>query len=932
VFRRWVVFALVVYGAGVSSAPAWGSGSTLTHTGFGFLEGGFTVSTTNPDGTPDVQAGSHPQQLIVTFELGSEERGEPFPIGGQARNFRVNLPPGLIGDPGVVERCTRQQLDAEACPADSQVGEVNVRTSSQLFQDLPVDNMAPPAGVPAQFAFELEGIPVFLDAGVRSGGPTSEPEASDYGITTHADNTPQREVIYSRATFSGTFGGKAFLTMPTSCGDPLSFSIEADTWGEPKEFAKLPFQAQSVTGCEDLHFKPSLAAEPETARADTPTGLTVDVRMPQEGLTETGHLAESDIKATEVRLPAGVVINPGQAAGLQACTDAQANLEHSEAPPACPLASKVGSVGILSPLLTTALEPELKGDVYVLSSEPPHLRLLIAASGDGINLKLIARVNLDTEAGPEAGRLTTHLGENLTNEAEQQEIKEVLAEDPALEGHLGLPPLPVSDFHLTFTGGAQAALVTPTACGEYHTESDFTPTSSPFVADALPSGSFDIIDGPDGGPCVATRPFSPSLIAGATTDQAAGYTDFSLLLQNGDGQQRTSALQFKTPPGLEGMISQVTLCQEPQAAQGTCPTASQIGHTVVASGPGPYPLVIPEPGQAPAPIYLTGPYDGAPFGLSVVVPIIAGPFNLGTEVVRSRIEVDPHTAQITVTTNPLPQIVKGVPTDLRTINAVIDRPNFMFNPTNCSPTDFSGSATSAEGTQAPLESHFQVGSCRSLAFKPNFKVSTQAKTSRKEGASLNVQVVYPITPPGNNQASSQANIHTVKVELPKQLPSRLSTLQKACLAAVFEANPASCPAASAVGYATATTPVLPVPLTGPAYFVSHGGEAFPSLIVVLQGDNVKVDLEGTTFISKKGITSSTFKQVPDVPVSTFELTLPKGAYSALAANGNLCKANLQMPTEFVAQNGAEIHQNTKITVTGCPKKPTKDRRYKPKKH
>jgi hypothetical protein len=397
------------------------------------------------------------------------------------------------------------------------------------------------------------------------------------------------------------------------------------------------------------------------------------------------------------------------------------------------------------------------------------------------------------------------------------------------------------------------------------------------------------------------------------------------LLQRGDGQQRISTLSFKTPEGLLGMISKVPLCGEPAAAQGACSSASQIGHTVVAAGPGPYPLVIPEPGQPAAPIYLTGGYKGAPYGLSIAVPVIAGPFNLGTVVVRAAIGVDPHTAQLTVTTDPLPSILDGIPTDLRTVNAVIDRPGFMFNPTDCSPVSFSGSATSTEGTVAAISSHFQVGSCRSLAFKPNFKVSTSGRTSRKSGASLDAKILYPTGSLGANQASSQSNIASVKVDLPRQLPSRLTTLQKACTSAQFDANPAGCPKASLVGHATALTPVLPVALSGPAYFVSRGGEAFPQLIVVLQGYGVTVDLVGDTFISKAGITSSTFRQVPDVPITSFDLSLPEGPFSALAANlpakakGSFCGQTLTMPTAFTAHNGAVIHQSTPINVTGCPK-------------
>ncbi len=266
---------------------------------------------------------------------------------------------------------------------------------------------------------------------------------------------------------------------------------------------------------------------------------------------------------------------------------------------------------------------------------------------------------------------------------------------------------------------------------------------------------------------------------------------------------------------------------------------------------------------------------------------------------------------------------------MRSINAVIDRPEFMFNPTDCNPMSFSGTATSTEGVTAPLSSHFQMGSCQALKFQPNFKVSTSGKTSRTRGASLDAKIIYPVGNLGFNQASSQSNINSVKVDLPKQLPSRLTTLQQACPAATFQANPATCPAASIVGHAKAITPVLPVPLEGPAYFVSHASEEFPSLIVVLQGYGVTVELVGSTFInSKTNITSSTFKQVPDVPIGLFELVLPEGKYSALAANGNLCKSKLTMPTAFIAQNGAVLHQSTQVSVTGCTKAKKKKAKLK----
>jgi hypothetical protein len=930
--------ATVAGGGGLAAPVSISDPLVLSSTPAGFGFAGFDGWLSNANGTSDTQAGSHPYELTVSFDLNSTKTPEEFEwgaqsAGGHLRSIDVNLPPGIVGNPTVIPRCSRHQFDGEVlrseCPVATQVG-VDYPGLALIREQLgtgpiPIYNLVPPAGVSAEFAFYIGGSKTYLDSVVRSGG--------DYGLRVHTTNIYQgASLLFNSATIWGDpadashdaqregTGGTCkenifrevgrdcsvasepapLLTLPTSCAGPQTFTVDASPWEFPSVVANASFVSHDssgnpsgFTGCDHLGFGPSLSVAPDTGFADTPAGLTVDVKVPQEGLASPEGIATSNIQDTTVTLPRGVVINPGQAAGLRACQAAESGVG-TEGPPSCPNASKIGTDEIETPLLAHSL----KGDVYVLQSDPPELKLLVAASGEGVNLKLLGVVHLNEQTG----QLTTTFKET--------------------------PELPFTDFKLSFSGGAQAALATPTGCGTYETTSDFTPWSSPFVSDAFPSSMFQITSGSGGAPCPSSPlPFAPSMVAGATTDQAGGFTQFSLLLQAPDDQQRISKLQFRAPPGLSGMISRVPLCQEPQAALGTCPESSKIGHTVIASGPGPYPLVVPQPGQPPAAIYLTGPYGGAPFGLSIVVPVVVGPFVLQTQVVRAKIEVDPYTAQITVTTDPLPQIIDGVPTDLRSIDAVIDREGFMFNPTNCNPQEFSGTAygtpppgQGGAGASALLSSHFQVGSCQSLKFAPDFKVLTSGKTSRANGASLDAKILYPTGSLGANQASQQSNIASVKVDLPRQLPSRLTTLQKACTAAQFEANPAGCPAASVVGHATVITPILPVALTGPAYFVSHGGEAFPSLIVVLQGYGVTVDLVGTTFISKAGITSSTFKSTPDVPFTSFDLTLPEGRFSALAANGDLCTSKLAMPTAFVAQNGATINQSTPIGVTGCPKK------------
>ncbi len=898
--------------------------------GFGFA--GFDTWLSNADGTIDTQAGSHPYALTTVFATNSNGVGgfEEYPAGsgnvktgGELRDVVVNLPPGIVGNVTAVPRCSRRQFDGEAnyegaqfepsCPALTQVG-IDQAQPNGIHVSFKVYNLVPPPGVAEQFGFSFEGIPVFMDFGVRSGGLSAL--ASDYGISAHVDPFPQKGIVFNTITVWGEpgeanheeqrggpsgAGSTPLLTVPTSCEGPQEISIEAlGTWQNQSARAHASVLTHGstgipvgFTGCDHLGFGPSLSVAPDTTAGDTPAGLTTEIKVPQEGLSTPEGIAASNLRDATVVLPEGMVLNPGRAAGLTLCPLDQDGV-NQEGPPQCPAASQVGTAVISTPVLPEPLE----GKVYVVESQPPDVKLLIALAGQGIEVKLVGDVHLNTSTG----QLTTVFKEN--------------------------PELPFTSFKLSFSGGSQAALVTPPTCGLFTSTSDFTPWSSPAVEDVFSPSSFQIATSTNGAPCASPLPFTPTMIAGATTDQAGGYTAFSMLLSRADDQQRISKLQFKTPRGLLGMISHVQLCEEPQAAKGECPAGSQIGHTIVGAGAGPDPLYVPEEGKPEAPIYITGPYGGAPYGLAIAVPVIAGPFNLGTTVVRGKIEVDPQTSQLTITTDPLPVVLDGVPVDMRTINAVIDRKEFMFNPTNCNPQSFSGTATSTEGTNAELSSPFQVGSCRSLTFKPGFKVSTSAKTSRTKGASLRVTMTLP----DEGGLSSTANVQRVKVSLPKQLPTPLKTLQKACLEKTFAENPKNCPVASQVGTVKVSTPVLPGGLTGTAYFVSHGGAKYPELIMVLVGQNgVTVQVHGETQISKAGITTATFATVPDVPFSSFELTLPQREFPALTANGNLCKGTLLMPTELVGQNGLVISQNTKIAVTGCPKAVRHERKKAHKK-
>ncbi len=869
---------------------------------------GFDGSITNQDGSPDTQAGSHPYAYTthIAFNTLLNHSGEKAP-DGNVKDLRVEAPAGLVGDPTAVPKCSDTQLlkpgpeGVGSCPLATQVGQLTVNLVFLGPHTIPLYNMEPAPGEPARFGAFLVIFPIYVDTHVRTGGdygltaslsdvlslfPFMESSLTLWGVPGEASHDAERGSVCRRP--GECFGGGSstnqsplpFLTLPTSCAGPQETRVSVDSWAEPGNLLSASFLTHDnannpvgFEGCGRLDFSPSIGVTPTSTVADSPTGVQVDLHVPPAGLRDPGGLAEANLKNAVVSLPAGVTLNPSAANGLAACSPAQIALS-SPAPATCPDAAKVGSVEVDTPILPHPLD----GGVYVAEQgNNPFNSLLaiyvaVADPETGVVVKLAGHVVPD----PVTGQLTTTFDNN--------------------------PQLPFTDLKLDFFGGPRAALVNPDACGSYTTTSQMTPWSGGVAAE--PSSAFEVNSG-----CHAPQ-FSPAFTAGTIDPQAGAFSPFSVTFSRTDQDQGLGAVTVKTPPGLLGILQSVERCGEPQASQGTCGAGSLIGHTTASVGAGPDPVSIG--GQ----VFLTGPYKGAPFGLSIVVPAVAGPFNLGTVVVRAAVNVDPHTAQITVTSDPLPSILQGIPLLLKSVNVTIDRSGFTFNPTDCEPLSVGGTLTSAQGASAGVSSHFQAANCAALAFKPSFKVSTQAGTSKKNGASLDVKVSYP--------SGTQANIRSVAVTLPKQLPSRLSTIQQACPEATFAANPASCPAGSNIGVGTARTPVLASPLSGPAYLVSHGGASFPDLVVILQGEGVTLDLVGSIDI-KKSITSSTFASVPDAPISSFELSLPEGPHSGLAAvlpakaKGSLCGTSLTMPTTMTGQNGAVIKQSTKIAVTGCPK-------------
>ena len=885
-------------------------------------------------GAVDTRAGSHPFQLSTTLALNQTADVSKPPA--LPKDLRFDLPPGLVGDATAVAQCSERDFSqlsplgsSNLCSANTVIGVATVDVYTNILESysVPLFNLTPARGEPARFGFEVVRAPVTIDTSVRSG--------RDYGVVASTSNITQLAgFLDTQLTFWGVPGdprhdssrgwacveggqniGESepcvpeaqhspapLLTLPTACEGPLSVALEGDSWPTsanpqgivlprmeyaPKDMFGRPL---GMTGCDQLPFSPSITVTPETHAASTPTGLDVDVHLPQDTTSTVSGLGEAAIRQATVTLPQGMSLDPSGAGGLEACSEGQVGFEGaaedgtqlfspSIGEPFCPDASKVGTARIDVPILPNPLE----GSVYVAAQNTNPFGSLVAiyiVANDpvsGVLVKLAGEVALD----PVTGQLTSTFKNT--------------------------PQAPVEDLELHFFGGPRGPLVTPAACGTYTTSASFAPWSGTSAVNA--SSAFEVTSGPGGTACQSPQPFAPSFTAGTTSPQAGAFSPFTASLTRGDGDQGLSGVSVRTPPGVLGIIKGVERCPEPQAAQGACGAGSLIGHTTVAAGAGSEPF--DEQGQ----VFLTGPYKGAPFGLSIVVPAVAGPFNLGNVVVRAAIHVDPHTARIAVVSDPLPTILQGIPLLVKKVNVTIDRPRFMFNPTDCEPLSVDGSLTSTQGAQAEVSSRFQAVNCATLPFKPSFKVSSQARTSKRNGASLDVKV---------GSGAGQANIGKVAVSLPKQLPSRLTTIQQACPQATFAQNPASCPAGSTIGTATATTPVLALPVTGPAYLVSHGGAAFPDLVLILQGEGVTLELVGSIDI-KKGVTSSTFASVPDAPISSFELKLPEGPHSGLTAvlpakaKGSLCGTSLAMPTTLTGQNGAQIRQSTKIAVTGCAK-------------
>ncbi len=950
------LYLSLVLMAGVMAFAAGSASAKPSEHPFEIIPGSFQM-------IPSVdQAGAH-ENLTTKFDFAHTGKGESY---GDVRDTVVSLPAGFDASNTAVPTCTDSQLlmpaqgsgsAIPACPLSSAVGTISFDFGGEKVT-FPVYNMQVTSfGTTAQLGFRVVAVSVILTVNVRPGdagltvtAPDIEGKAEIRNVSltvwgvpaSHEHDLERQQVCFESEGCVNEYGGpqpvhiqvKPYLSNPTSCG-PHVATMKADSWEEPEAWSEAETTVGPIVECERVPFEPSIVVQPTTDTVESSSGLNVSLLVPQ-AWEDPQTISTANLKDTALTLPVGYTVNPSAGSGLGVCTPEQLAAETSAGLPGsgCPEESKIGSVEVETPVLAE----NLTGSIYVAkpfdnpSDSLLGLYIVVKDAERGIIVKLAGKI----EPNPVTGQLVTTFEEN--------------------------PQVPFSKFTLKLRQGATSPLVSPPACGTYTAEAALTPWSEPLTP-RLVNSSFQIENGIGGGPCPAggIPPFHPSLIAGTLNNNAGAYSPMDIHITRNDGEQEITRFSSILPPGLTANLSGIPFCPDSdieaaklvtgaqEEAAPSCPAASEIGHSLVGAGVGS--VLAYTPGK----IYLAGPYNGAPFSVVSITSAKVGPFDLGTVVIRFALEINPETGVVTVdakASDPIPHIIDGIVIHVRDIHVYIDRPNFMINPTNCDPLNFAATVggggadptNPADQQSVTTNDSFQLANCQNLKFEPKFSVSTSAKTSRADGASLTAKLAIP------GALGSQANISRVKVELPERLPSRLPTLQKACTAAQFNSNPAGCPPASIIGHAKAITPILPVPLEGPAYFVSHGGEGWPSLVVVLQGYGVTIDLVGTTFISKAGVTSTTFKTVPDEPVTSFELTLPEGPYSALTALGNLCtatktvtvkkkvtvkvrgrtktvirkvkqteSATLQMPTEFVAQNGAELHQTTPITVTGCPK-------------
>jgi len=847
------------------------------------------------------QAGAHPD-LTVSFTINQNPNGAVNPSGlfdtyGPTRNVKIELPPGLIGDPNILGRpqqCTAAELITEqTCPNGSQIGRTRIYTALPAIFTEPVYMMVPPENgdVIARVGFLAGGpaLPAFIDVKLRS--------EDDYGIISEIVDAPAvarliraettlwgvpaaEEHDIERCTPGEAFEGAVFcearppgstelpfLTNPTRCGVPLEMRVSASGWAEPNRYDTKSASFPQTSGCDSLVFGPDLTVQPTSHRAASPTGLDMTIRLPAaEGVDVFEPSQMRDIRIT---FPAGLVFNPGAADGVTTCSEDQVRYKERVAAE-CPDAAKVAETEFEIP----ALPRRMKGAVYLREPEPGNLfRVWIVADDLGAHVKLPGQLEVDQATG---------------------QITSVL---------LDAPQAPLREVKLLLKSGLRAPLATPAACGTLFTDYEFTPWSGGFPYTG--TSPMEIDEGCDG-----LNGFDPKLSAGTTNPAAGKHSPFLFTLTREDGEQSPSRLDITLPKGLAATLAGVPRCDGAAAQTGACPAASQIGRVLASAGYGPLPLWVPQPGKRPTAVYLAGPYKGAPLSVVAVVPAQAGPYDLGDQVVRSAIYIDPVTAQATVKSDPLPQIIEGIPVAYRTVRVILDRPNFSLNPTGCGPKSIETSIYSTQGAVAHPSDPFGVANCSDLGFKPRLALRLFGGTKRGGHPAFRA-VLQPR--PGDS------NIKSTVVRLPHSAFLDQGHIRTVCTRVQYAAgagNGSQCPAGSAYGQITAFSPLLDEPLSGPVILRSSN-HLLPDLVFSLHG---LIDVEASGRIdSVNGGVRATFESIPDAPITKAIIKMQGGKKGLIENSRDLCAHPANARVELEAHNGRDLTLKPRMQVS-CKKK------------
>ncbi|MDX6625745.1 MAG: hypothetical protein QOE56_734 [Solirubrobacterales bacterium] len=859
-------------------------------------------------GTPSkwfTQAAGHPNFAFTDFTLNTltAEGASGFP-DGFVQDIIVNTPEGLSVNPEALPQCTLGQLGTNSCPPASLVGTnyftvaaqappcapIPPGTCLQARVAVPVYNLVPDQGVPSMVGFlTASGITKIV------GSLSPVDQHVIFTITDVHEPPTGPPVVGSRLVFNGRAGNGTYLTMPSNCtGTGQTTTLAVDSHAAPGAFVEKAFTTEvGASGCELVPFKPGIDVATAGGEVDSPQQTTVNVTIPWSA---NDAIANSYLKTAKVTLPEGMGLNPASANGLLACTDAQFGY-HTNNTIACPAASQIGTVEVQTPSLPA---DSLTGAVYVgqpKSNNPStgeQFRIFIHVSSVrfGVNVRLIGHVfpNLAT------GQLTAVVDEN--------------------------PQATFSSFKLRLNGGAKGTLTSPPICGPNTTTSSLTPWSG--QADATPGSSFTLTSDPAGGSCpttLAARPFKPGYTAKSNSSAAGAYSPFNVHIGRVDGEQEIKAVNVTLPKGLTGKLAGIPYCPESaiaaaaassgvaQLANYSCPSASQIGTTTTAAGSGSGPIRIA--GKA----FLAGPYKGAPLSLVSITPGVAGPYDIGTVVVRVAVNVNPETAQINAVSDLIPNVFGGVKLDIRSIDFNIDRNQFMKNPTNCAAQANSGTinggganpANPAAFSSYPFSDPYAATGCDSLKFKPKLHVRLKGGTTRNKNPQLRAVL---------EARNGDANIARTALTMPHSLFLDQSHIGTVCTRPQLASQ--TCPKASIYGSAEATTPLLDEKLKGNVYLVSSDHK-LPDLLADLRGQ-VNIQIRGV-ISSKRGGLKSVFNTLPDVPVKKFVLNMKGGEKSLLVNSTNTCKEKQTAVLNFKGQNGAQVKDNQfGLNITACGKK------------